>query len=103
MIRDRRIPPPQLHPHPQPRRIRSRGAIVGSNDLSGAACCRPAPPRAAGLLLSLRLPFADGHAEAAGVDRFAPNAFIRIDGDGQVTWSCPRSRWGRAPTPRSRC
>ncbi|MGB9413722.1 MAG: molybdopterin cofactor-binding domain-containing protein, partial [Pseudolabrys sp.] len=46
-------------------------------------------------LLSLRLPFADGHAEAAGVDRFAPNAFIRIDGDGQVVLVMPYVEMGQ--------
>src|ERR1700756_4100406 len=34
-----------------------------------------------GLLLSVSLPFASGEAEA---DTFAPNAFIRIGGDGQT-------------------
>src|ERR1700686_5398948 len=37
-----------------------------------------------GLMLSLSLPFANGEAEAADADRFAPNAFIRIEGDGQI-------------------
>ena len=45
--------------------------------------------------MSLRLPFADGHAEAAGVDRFAPNAFIRIDGDGQVVLVMPYVEMGQ--------
>jgi isoquinoline 1-oxidoreductase alpha subunit len=36
-----------------------------------------------GLMLSLRLPLANGQAEAAGADGFAPNAFIRIERDGQ--------------------
>src|SRR5262249_205049 len=37
-----------------------------------------------GLLLSLRLPFANGEAEAAGAPGFTPNAFIRIGSDGQI-------------------
>jgi isoquinoline 1-oxidoreductase subunit beta len=37
-----------------------------------------------GLMLSLRLPFARGEAEAADAVSFAPNAFIRIAGDGQI-------------------
>src|SRR5262249_12138706 len=35
-----------------------------------------------GLVLSLSLPF--GNSEAAGSETFTPNAFIRIDSDGQV-------------------
>ena len=37
-----------------------------------------------GLMLSLSLPFANGEAEAADANEFAPNAFIRIEGDGQI-------------------
>ena len=43
-----------------------------------------------GLMLSLSLPFANGKAAAS--DGFAPNAFIRIQGD-----------WVRAPIHPSRC
>ena len=51
-------------------------------------------------MLSLSLPFADDEAEAAGTDSFVPNAFIRIDGEGQIVFthqflcSSPKSlRW----------
>ena len=37
-----------------------------------------------GLMLSLRLPIAGGEAGAANAETFAPNAFIRIDGEGQI-------------------
>src|SRR5262249_9482006 len=37
-----------------------------------------------GLLLSLRLPFANGAAEAAGAPGFTPNAFIRIGTDANI-------------------
>ena len=57
-----------------------------------------------GLMLSLSLPIASGEAEAARAGVFAPNAFIRIGGDGQIVLTMPwMSRWARAITPRSRC
>ena len=31
---------------------------------------------------------------------FSPDAFIRIDSDGEMTLILPKSRWGRAPTRR---
>jgi isoquinoline 1-oxidoreductase subunit beta len=48
-----------------------------------------------GLMLSLRLPFAGDEAEAADLDRFVPNAFIRIDGDGQVVLTMPYVEMGQ--------
>jgi isoquinoline 1-oxidoreductase beta subunit len=46
-----------------------------------------------GLMLSLRLPFANGDAEAA--EGFAPNAFIRIEGDGQIVLTMPYVEMGQ--------
>jgi isoquinoline 1-oxidoreductase subunit beta len=46
-----------------------------------------------GLMLSLSLPFANGNAEAA--DGFAPNAFIRIGGDGQIVLTMPYVEMGQ--------
>ena len=46
-----------------------------------------------GLLLSVSLPFAGGEAEAA--DTFAPNAFIRIGGDGQIVLTMPYVEMGQ--------
>jgi len=48
-----------------------------------------------GLLLSLRLPFAGGDAEAADAAAFSPNAFIRIGGDGQVVLTMPYVEMGQ--------
>ena len=48
-----------------------------------------------GLLLGLRLPFADIEAEAAGADGFTPNAFIRIGSDGSVTLTMPYVEMGQ--------
>jgi isoquinoline 1-oxidoreductase subunit beta len=46
-----------------------------------------------GLLLSLNLPFASGESEAA--EAFAPNAFIRIAGDGQIVLTMPYVEMGQ--------
>ena len=48
-----------------------------------------------GLLLSLRLPVANGAAEAAGRDAFAPNAFIRIGRDGGIVLVMPYVEMGQ--------
>src|SRR5215467_6582901 len=46
-----------------------------------------------GLLLGLNLPF--GQSEAASSESFAPNAFIRIGSDGQVTLIMPYVEMGQ--------
>ena len=49
-----------------------------------------------GLMLSLSLPFAkNGGAAAASSEGFAPNAFIRIEGDGQVVLTMPYVEMGQ--------
>jgi isoquinoline 1-oxidoreductase beta subunit len=48
-----------------------------------------------GLMLSLRLPLANGEAEAAEADGFAPNAFIRIADDGQIVLTMPYVEMGQ--------
>ena len=48
-----------------------------------------------GLLLSLRLPFAGGEAEAADPSNFAPNAFIRIGRDGKIVLVMPYVEMGQ--------
>jgi isoquinoline 1-oxidoreductase beta subunit len=47
-----------------------------------------------GLMLSLSLPAAKSEAEAGEADGFAPNAFIRIDADGQVVLTMPYVEMG---------
>jgi isoquinoline 1-oxidoreductase beta subunit len=46
-------------------------------------------------MLSLRLPFANGDAEAAGADAFVPNAFIRIERNGQIVLTMPYVEMGQ--------
>ncbi len=48
-----------------------------------------------GLLLSLSLPDLTGIAAAADATSFAPNAFIRIEGDGQVVLTMPYVEMGQ--------
>ena len=45
-------------------------------------------------MLSLCLPFAKGEAQAAG-DTFAPNAFVRIERDGQIVLTMPYVEMGQ--------
>ena len=46
-------------------------------------------------MLSLSLPFARSSAQSADSDRFAPNAFIRIEGDGQIVLTMPYVEMGQ--------
>ncbi len=63
---------------PSRRRLLQAGAAIGG-----------------GLLLSVNLPFPNGGAEAAGGDGFVPNAFIRIDRDGQIVLTMPYVEMGQ--------
>src|SRR5262249_22342603 len=47
------------------------------------------------LILSLSLPLADRHGEAAAADEFAPNAFIRIGSDGRIVLTMPYVEMGQ--------
>src|SRR5215831_7154608 len=48
-----------------------------------------------GLLLSLRLPFANAETQATGAGEFAPNALIRIGRDGQILLAMPYVEMGQ--------
>jgi hypothetical protein len=60
------------------------GRSPSANPLSRRRLLQAGVAAGGGLLLSLNLPYANGDAEAANADGFAPNAFIRIGGDGQI-------------------
>src|SRR6516164_7837827 len=47
-----------------------------------------------GLILSVRLPLAGGEAQAAD-DAFMPNAFIRIEGNGEIILTMPYVEMGQ--------
>jgi isoquinoline 1-oxidoreductase beta subunit len=64
-------------------------------DLSRRALLQAGAAAGGGLLLSLRLPFAQAEAEAASSTTFAPNAFVRIGRDGQVVLTMPYVEMGQ--------
>jgi isoquinoline 1-oxidoreductase beta subunit len=73
----------QLAPDAAGNRLSRRGFLQ-----AGAAA-------GGGLMLSLRLPIANGEAGAADADGFAPNAFVRIGGDGQIVLTMPYVEMGQ--------
>src|SRR5580692_9896556 len=66
-----------------------------ARDLSRRGFLRAAAAAGGGLMLSVRLPFADRDAAAAQSEGFAPNAFIRIGSDGQVVLIMPYVEMGQ--------
>jgi isoquinoline 1-oxidoreductase subunit beta len=66
-----------------------------ANDLSRRRFLQAGAAAGGGLMLSLRLPFANAEAQAAGAASFAPNAFIRIGSDGQIALTMPYVEMGQ--------
>src|SRR5262252_234064 len=66
-----------------------------SNGLTRRGLIQAGAVAGGALLLSLRLPLANDEAEAVDSDRFAPNAFIRIDRDGQIVLTVPYVEMGQ--------
>src|SRR5499427_935765 len=66
-----------------------------SNGLTRRGLIQAGAVAGGALLLSLRLPLANDEAEAVDSDRFAPNAFIRIDRDGQIVLTMPYVEMGQ--------
>ncbi len=84
MIRDRRASQAPAPPRrPVANRLSRRGFLQ-----TGAAA-------GGGLMLSLSLPFRSDDAQAGDADGFAPNAFIRIAGDGQIILTMPYVEMGQ--------
>ena len=71
------------------------GCSPSTNGLSRRRLLQAGAAAGGGLMLSLSLPFANGEAEAADADGFAPNAFIRIGGDGQIVLTMPYVEMGQ--------
>jgi isoquinoline 1-oxidoreductase beta subunit len=66
-----------------------------ANKVSRRAFLQAGAAAGGGLLLSLRLPFANGDAAAADADGFAPNAFVRIQRDGRIVLTMPHVEMGQ--------
>ena len=66
-----------------------------ANDLSRRRFLQAGAAAGGGLMLSLSFPFANSEAEAAEAGGFAPNAFIRIDSDGQIVLTMPYVEMGQ--------
>jgi isoquinoline 1-oxidoreductase beta subunit len=66
-----------------------------ANDLSRRKFLQAGISTGGGLMLSLKLPLSLGEAEAADAGEFAPNAFIRIDRDGQIVLTMPYVEMGQ--------
>ena len=78
MIRDQRCPPTGSANKLSHRGFLQAGAAMGGR-----------------LMLSLHLPLATRAAEAADASGFAPNAFVRIDGEGEVILTMPYVEMGQ--------
>ncbi len=72
-----------------------RPELPSANALSRRSFLRAGTAAGGGLMLSLSLPFAKGEAEEAGADTFAPNAFVRIQRDGQIVLTMPYVEMGQ--------
>jgi isoquinoline 1-oxidoreductase beta subunit len=66
-----------------------------AKDLSRRMFLRAGAAAGGGLMLSLSLPFASSEVDATDGDSFVPNAFIRIDGDGQIVLTMPYVEMGQ--------
>jgi isoquinoline 1-oxidoreductase beta subunit len=71
------------------------GASETSKGWSRRSFLRAGAAAGGGLLLSLNLPFSKRDAAAASQEAFRPNAFVRIDGDGEVVVTVPYVEMGQ--------
>jgi isoquinoline 1-oxidoreductase subunit beta len=77
------------------RIARAGGPEQSGNGLSRRTFLQASAAAGGGFMLSMRLPGSGIDAKAGEGDRFAPNAFIRIDGDGKITLVMPYVEMGQ--------
>jgi len=77
------------------RRRPGLGSSPSENSLSRRRFLRVGAAAGGGLLLSLDLPFAGASSEAADAEDFTPNAFIRVERDGQIVMTMPYVEMGQ--------
>jgi len=65
------------------------------NELSRRSFIKAGAAAGGGLMLSLHLPLASGEAGADDANGFAPNAFIRVDPNGQIVLTMPYVEMGQ--------
>jgi len=68
---------------------------TGPRDVSRRRFLEAGIAAGGGLMLSLKLPLVRAEAEAAETGEFAPNAFVRIDRDGQIVLTMPYVEMGQ--------
>jgi isoquinoline 1-oxidoreductase beta subunit len=73
----------------------SHDRSAAAEDLSRRSFLRAGAAASGALLLGLSLPSASRDGEAANVETFVPNAFIRIDSDGEVVLTMPYVEMGQ--------
>src|SRR4029077_11266583 len=80
-------------------RIAAGSADVGSapsaNGLSRRPFLQAGAAAGGGRRLGLSLPFTEREAEAGEAEGFAPNAFIRVERDGQIVLTMPQVEMGQ--------
>jgi isoquinoline 1-oxidoreductase beta subunit len=71
------------------------GSEQSGNGLSRRTFLQAGAAAGGGFMLSMRLPGSGVDAKAGEADRFAPNAFIRIDSEGKITLVMPYVEMGQ--------
>jgi isoquinoline 1-oxidoreductase beta subunit len=71
------------------------GLSTSANGISRRGFLQAGATAGGGLLLSLSLPYPNRDAEAVAADSFTPNAFIRIEADGQIVLTMPYVEMGQ--------
>jgi isoquinoline 1-oxidoreductase subunit beta len=79
----------------QRSRASGRGEQALANALSRRGFLQAGAAAGGGLMLTVRLPLTKGEAQAARADMFVPNAFVRIQSDGQIVLTMPYVEMGQ--------